>query len=168
MKNSILIISAILLSSCSKHDNQSVRTKSDSTKIIESINVARTKMNDSIRLKNNRNIFRDLSGNHQLTFTSDENSSIKGNVKFENTGRDSYTISGKGKSGKNTLSIEGNIQRVSEKHLNFEGKIVQNINGNTFTRTKKTTFLDEGKGKFWRLQDKINGSGFVDYIDIWF
>ena len=34
--------------------------------------------------------------------------------------------------------------------------------------TKKTTFFDEGKGNFWRLQDKINGSGFVDYIDIYF
>lgn len=168
MKNFILIISGILLSSCSKQENQSVRTKSDSTKIIESINVVRTKINDSIRLKNNRNIFRDLSGNHQLTFTSDENGSIKGNVNFENTGRDAYIISGTGKSGKNTLSIQGNIHRVSEKHLNFDGKIVQNINGNFYTRTKKTTFLDEGKGKFWRLQDKINGSGFVDYIDIWF
>jgi len=94
--------------------------------------------------------------------------SLIGTTKFEKTGRDEYSVSGKAGSGKNTLTIEGKISRISEKHLNFEGKITQNIQGEKYTRTKKTTFLDEGKGKFWRLQDKVNSSGFVDYIDIYF
>ena len=70
-------------------------------------------------------------------------------------------------SGKNTLEIKGSVKRVSEKHLNFEGIITQKINGTTYIRSKKTTFFDEGKGKFWRLQNKINDAGFVDYIDIY-
>ena len=52
--------------------------------------------------------------------------------------------------------------------MNFDGEITQKINGTVFERTAKTTFFDEGKGKFWRLQNKVNGSGFVDYIDIYF
>ncbi|MGZ5192821.1 MAG: hypothetical protein ACXWVV_02660 [Kaistella sp.] len=168
MKKIFVIASGILLFSCSKKESEFSQTKSDSAKIIESINVVRTKINDSIRLKNDKNIYADLSGTHSLKFTSEGVSMSSGKVIFEKTGRDLYQISGTAQSGKNTLSIEGNIKRVSEKHLNFEGKIVQNINGNIFTRTKKTTFFDEGKGDFWRLQDKINGSGFVDYIDIYF
>ena len=167
MKKFILLSSAIFLFSCSKKESGFSQTISDSTKIIESLNLERTKINDSIRLKNNRNIFADLSGTHSLKFSSDEGT-INGKIKFEKTGRDLYKVSGSGKSGQNIINIEGTINRVSGRHLNFEGKIIQNINGTTFTRTKKTTFLDEGKGNYWRLQDKINGSGFVEYIDIYF
>ena len=167
MKKFILLSSAIFLFSCSKKESGFSQTKSDSTKIIESINVVRMKINDSIRLKNNQNIFADLSGTHSLKFSSDEGT-INGKINFEKTGRDLYKVSGSGKSGQNIINIEGTINRVSGRHLNFEGKIIQNINGTTFTRTKKTTFLDEGKGSYWRLQDKINGSGFVEYIDIYF
>ena len=167
MKKFILLSSAIFLFSCSKKESGFSQTIFDSTKIIESLNLERTKINDSIRLKNNRNIFADLSGTHSLKFSSDEGS-INGKINFEKTGRDLYKVSGSGKSGQNIINIEGTINRVSGRHLNFEGKIIQNINGTTFTRTKKTTFLDEGKGNYWRLQDKINGSGFVEYIDIYF
>ena len=167
MKKFILLPSAIFLFSCSKKESGFSQTISDSTKIIESLNLERTKINDSIRLKNNRNIFADLSGTHSLKFSSDEGT-INGKINFEKTGRDLYKVSGSGKSGQNIINIEGTINRVSGRHLNFEGKIIQNINGTTFTRTKKTTFLDEGKGNYWRLQDKINGSGFVEYIDIYF
>ena len=167
MKKFILLSSAIFLFSCSKKESGFSQTISDSTKIIESLNLERTKINDSIRLKNNRNIFADLSGTHSLKFSSDEGT-INGKINFEKTGRDLYKVSGSGKSGQNIINIEGTINRVSGRHLNFEGKIIQNINGTTFTRTKKTTFLDEGKGSYWRLQDKINGSGFVEYIDIYF
>ena len=167
MKKFILLSSAIFLFSCSKKESSFSQTISDSTKIIESLNLERTKINDSIRLKNNRNIFADLSGTHSLKFSSDEGT-INGKINFEKTGRDLYKVSGSGKSGQNIINIEGTINRVSGRHLNFEGKIIQNINGTTFTRTKKTTFLDEGKGSYWRLQDKINGSGFVEYIDIYF
>ena len=167
MKKFILLSSAIFLFSCSKKESGFSQTISDSTKIIESLNLERTKINDSIRLKNNQNIFADLSGPHSLKFSSDEGT-INGKINFEKTGRDLYKVSGSGKSGQNIINIEGTINRVSGRHLNFEGKIIQNINGTTFTRTKKTTFLDEGKGNYWRLQDKINGSGFVEYIDIHF
>ena len=167
MKKFILLSSAIFLFSCSKKESGFSQTISDSTKIIESLNLERTKINDSIRLKNNRNIFADLSGTHSLKFSSDEGT-INGKIKFEKTGRDLYKVSGSGKSEQNIINIEGTINRVSGRHLNFEGKMIQNINGTTFTRTKKTTFLDEGKGNYWRLQDKINGSGFVEYIDIYF
>ena len=167
MKKFILLSSAIFLFSCSKKESGFSQTISDSTKIIESLNLERTKINDSIRLKNNRNIFADLSGTHSLKFSSDEGT-INGKINFEKTDRDLYKVSGSGKSEQNIINIEGTINRVSGRHLNFEGKIIQNINGTTFTRTKKTTFLDEGKGNYWRLQDKINGSGFVEYIDIYF
>ena len=167
MKKFILLSSAIFLFSCSKKESGFSQTISDSTKIIESLNLERTKINDSIRLKNNQNIFADLSGTHSLKFSSDEGT-INGKINFEKTGRDLYKVSGSGKSGQNIINIEGTINRVSGRHLNFEGKMIQNINGTTFTRTKKTTFLDEGKGNYWRLQDKINGSGFVEYIDIYF
>ena len=103
-----------------------------------------------------------------MKFSSDEISPFSGTVNFEKTGRDLYHLSGTIKSGKNTLTIDGEIKKVSEKHLNFEGEIIQNIKGVIFKRTKKTTFFDEGKGNFWRLQNKVNGSGFVDYIDIHF
>ena len=167
MKKFILLSSAIFLFSCSKKESGFSQTISDSTKIIESLNLERTKINERIRLKNNNNIFEDLSGTHSLKFSSDEGT-INGKINFEKTGRDLYKVSGSGKSAQNIINIEGTINRVSGRHLNFEGKIIQNINGTTFTRTKKTTFLDEGKGSYWRLQDKINGSGFVEYIDIYF
>ena len=167
MNKILILFFTSALFSCTKKEPHLNTTKSDSTKIIESINVVRMKINDSIRLKNNRNIFADLSGTHSLKFSSDEGT-INGKINFEKTGRDLYKVSGSGKSGQNIINIEGTINRVSGRHLNFEGKIIQNINGTTFTRTKKTTFLDEGKGNYWRLQDKINGSGFVEYIDIYF
>lgn len=168
MKKNILILCSILLLSCSKKEGEIINTQSDSSKIIDSLNAVRSQINDSIKLKNEQNRFADLSGNHQLKFSSDAISSFTGSAKFEKIGRDEYSVSGKAASGKNTLTIEGKISRVSDKHLNFEGKINQNIQGEKYTRTKKTTFFDEGKGKFWRLQDKVNSSGFVDYIDIYF
>ena len=168
MKKIALLISSILIISCSQKENQHAAAKLAEEKKIDSINEHRKKYNDSISILNAKNQFKDLSGKHQFTFTSDEIPKLTGNINFENTGRDLYTVSGKTQSGKNTVNIDGEIRRVSEKHLNFEGKIKQNINGKSYTRTKKTTFFDEGKGNFWRLQDKVNNSGFIDYIDISF
>lgn len=168
MKRTISLFSVILLWSCTKKESSDTTTLSPEAKKIESINIVRQKLNDSITLINQQNKFKDLGGDHQLKFTSDEASAIKGTLTFTKKGRDLYDVSGKASSGKNTLTVKGTVKRVSEKHLNFEGEIVQNINGNTYKRTDKTTFFDEGKGKFWRLQNKINGSGFVDYIDIYF
>jgi hypothetical protein len=136
-------------------------------KKIESLNIERQRLNERIAIKNQQNVLKDISGPHQLKFSSDETSTFSGTVHFENTGRDLYEISGVAKSGTNTLEIRGMIKRVSEKHLNFDGEITQKINGTVYNRTKKTTFFNEGKGNFWRLQNKVNGSGFVDYIDIY-
>lgn len=168
MKKIILIISTISLLSCSKKESADTNTLSVEAKKIESINIERQKLNDSILVRNQQNVLKDLSGQHQLKFTSDEVSGFSGTANFEKTGRDLYTLTGTAKSGKNTLEIKGTIKKVTEKHLNFDGEITQKINGTVFKRTKKTTFSDEGKGNFWRLQNKVNGSGFVDYIDIYF
>ena len=168
MKKTILIISATLLFSCSKKETENTNVSSAEAKKTESINVERQKLNDSIAIRNQQNIFKDLSGKHQLKFASDETASFSGTATFEKIGRDSYSLSGNAKSGNNSLEIQGTVKKVSEKHLNFEGVISQKINGTVFKRTKNTTFFDEGKGKFWRLQNKVNGSGFVDYIDIYF
>ncbi len=53
-------------------------------------------------------------------------------------------------------------------NLNFEGVIKQKINGTAFRRTSKTSFKNEKKGPYWRLQNKKGGEGFVEYIDIHF
>ena len=168
MKKIIFSVCILTLFNCTKKENKVSNEISEEAKKIESINVVRKQMNDSIAWRNQQNVFKDLSGKHQLKFTSDEASPFSGTVIFENTGRDLYNVSGQAKSGKNHVEILGTVKKVSEKHLNFEGEITQNISGNVFKRKKKTTFYDEGKGNFWRLQDKINGSGFVDYIDIYF
>lgn len=154
--------------SCSKDKNEGVTEVSAEAKKIESINVERQILNERTAIKNQQNIFNDLSGSHKLHFSSDEISGFSGTADFEKTGRDLYTLSGVAISGKNTLEIKGIIKKVSEKHLNFEGEITQKINGTVYKRTKPTTFFEEGKGKFWRLQNKVNGSGFVDYVDIYF
>lgn len=153
---------------CSKKEHKNASLPSPEAMKIESINIERKKWNDSISIRNQQNIFKDLSGKHTLKFSSDETSGFSGTVVFEKKGRDWYEISGSAKAQKNTLEIKGSVKRVSEKHLNFDGEITQKINGNFFRRTQPTTFYNEGKGKFWRLQNKVNGSGFVDYIDIYF
>ena len=61
MKKFILLFSAIFLFSCSKKESGLSQTISDSTKIIESLNLERAKINERIRLKNNRDHF-NLSG----------------------------------------------------------------------------------------------------------
>ncbi len=165
MKKILLPLLALALFSCKKNSETADSQLNDTLAVIDSINAARTKINDSIRVLNVQNRFEDLSGNHKLTLSSD-NSKLSGTVTMKNSGRDYYDVEGSAASGANTLKINGKIKRVSEKHLNFEGKISQKINGSSYERTKKTTFLDEGKGSFWRLQDKVNGDGFVDYIDI--
>ena len=168
MKQAILIISALSILSCSKKEIENTDITSPENKKIESLNIERQKLNENIAIKNQQNVLKDLSGKHQLKFTSDEVAGFSGTVNFENIGRDLYELSGNAKSGKNTLAINGTIKKVTEKHLNFDGEITQKINGTVYKRTSKTTFFNEGKGNFWRLQNKINSSGFVDYIDIYF
>ncbi|MDO5615159.1 MAG: hypothetical protein Q4G16_03145 [Cruoricaptor ignavus] len=162
-----LIFTAMAFAVIGCNQNKKTEQKDDLQLQVDSINQARAKYNDSIQALNEANRFGDLSGSKTLSYKSDDSSiNINGTINFQKTGRDLYDISGNASSGKNTISINGTIKRVSEKHLNFEGEISQNINGSAYKRTKKTTFLNEGKGKFWRLQDKVNADGFVDYIDI--
>lgn len=162
MKKFLILTAALALFSCKK--TSETVANSENAKI-DSINASRTKYNDSIRTMNNKNRFADISGSHSLKFSSEE-ANFSGKADFTKTGRDEYSVKGSASSGNNSLNIEGTMKRISEKHLNFDGKISQKINGKSYTRDKKTTFANEGKGNFWRLQDKVNGDGFVDYIDI--
>ncbi|WP_294284916.1 hypothetical protein [uncultured Chryseobacterium sp.] len=169
MKNFLtaIAVSAVLVS-CSKKEATPASDKVDSTKIVDSINAARTKINDSIRSKNH---FKDFSGSHKLSH-SQINSA--GTIEFKKIDgeADHYNVSGTIKSGKNSLQIKGFMAAVSDKHMNFTGEITQSISGNDngkpYTRKGTKTFMSKDGGKTFRLQDMVNGSGFVDHIDIHF
>ncbi|WP_415329084.1 hypothetical protein [Chryseobacterium sp. MMS23-Vi53] len=157
-----------LLISCSKKETTSTSTQTDSTKIVDSINAARTKINDSIKSKNH---FKDFNGIHKFTHNSINNSGSVVFKKIEGE-RDHYDVSGSIKSGKNTVEIKGFMAVVSDKHMNFTGEITESIsandNGKLYTRNGTKTFMSKDGGKSYRLQDMVNGSGFVEYIDIHF
>ncbi len=165
MKKIIPLFILLALFSCKKNTLETSTTEKSN---LDSVNAAITQHNDSIKVLNEQNQFADLSGSHKLNFSNDDGVSLNGKTELKKKGRDEYDISGEAKNGNNMLKISGTIKRVSEKHLNFEGEISQKISGKTYKRTKPSTFYDEGKGKFWRLQDKVNSEGFVDYIDIAF
>jgi hypothetical protein len=167
MKNFLtaLAITALLVS-CSKKEAISTSNQTDSTKIIDSINAVTTKINDSIKSKNH---FKDFNGSHKFTHNSIKGS---GSVDFKKIDgeADHYDVSGSIKSGKNSLKIKGFMAVVSDRHMNFTGEITQNIsqndNGKPYLRKGTKTFMSKDGGKTYRLQDMVNGSGFVDYIDI--
>lgn len=167
MKKIPLFFICLFLIGCNKTAKNSEIIENDSLKIIDSINAVRTKYNDSIKILNAKNVFRDLSGSHQLSHSS---IAKKGKINFENIGRDLYQVSGEAKSGKNYVKIEGEIKMVSEQFLNFTGTVTQSIqdnnNGKIDVRTKKTSFAKQGNRNFWRLQNRVNNSGFADDIDI--
>jgi len=167
MKKLFSVIALSFVFSCKKTEvSDTTNTKIDSTQIIDSINAVRTKINDSIR---NKNRFGNISGVHTFTHSA---ISGKGKVSFKKIegNNDEYEINGEIKSGKDYAKINGYGIRVTEKHINFTGKIVQSIhdydNGKAYTRKGTKTFLSKDGGKTWRLQDMVNGSGFADYIDI--
>lgn len=169
MKNFLATIAiAVLIVSCSKKEAIPSSVQTDSTKIVDSINAVRTKINDSIRSKNS---FKDFSGDHKFTHNLIKNS---GTINFKKIDgeRDHYLISGNIKSGNNFVKIKGFMAIVSNKHMNFTGELTQSIsdndNGKPYTRKGTKTFASKDGGKTYRLQDMVNGSGFVDYIDIHF
>ncbi len=165
MKKLVLLLSVLLLS-CNKNIEEYERKKlADTLRVIDSINAARTVYNDSIRTLNGRDRYRDISGSHRFTHSEIAGS---GKVHFTKNGRDEYKVSGKLTSGNDFVEIDGNIKAVTMQYLNFEGVIDQKINGKKFRRTAKTSFKDEKKGPFWRLQDKMDERGFVEYVDIYF
>lgn len=172
MKNLIAAFSlVILIASCSKKETQPTSNQADSTKIVDSINAARTKINDSIKSLNSKNRFKDFTGSHRFTHNLIKNAGKVEFVKIEDE-RDHYNVSGNIKSGENFVKINGFMAVVTDKHMNFTGEISQSIsendNGKIYTRKGTKTFMSKDGGKTWRLQDMINGSGFVDYIDIHF
>ncbi|MBC7555929.1 MAG: hypothetical protein H7195_03090 [Chryseobacterium sp.] len=160
MKKLFYLSVFVTIFSCNKKTDQkiTVESKNDSlNKIIE-------KKNDSITKLNNQNIYKDWSGNHRLTHNSISKS---GEINFQKIGRDEYKVFGSIISGDNSLKITGNMKQFSEDYMNLDGEIVQNIkqDGAAFIRKDKNTFKKQGK--FWRLQNKVNGAGFIDYIDIY-
>lgn len=169
MKNIILICSAaITLTCCNKKETSTTEKKVDSTKIVDSINAARTKINDSIKSENR---FRDLTGNHKFSYQSQNLKAISGTVDFQKIAgeRDNYNIEGSISDGNNSVKIKGFAQAVSDRHINFTGEITQKISGEKlYTRKGTKTFQSKDGGKTYRLQDMVNGAGFVDYIDIQF
>ena len=163
VKKLALLIAAISIVSCKKSENIN-NSKIDSVKIIDSINTARTKINDSI-LSHPR--FKDWEGSH--TFKHD---GINGNGKitFKTIGRDEYEMNGEVRNGKNYITISGIGTMRSDKHLSFEGEMKQSLqdvdNGKLDIRKGVKTFLTKDGGETFRLQQKVNSAGFVDFIDI--
>lgn len=169
MKNFLTVIAvSCLMVSCAKKETSSTPNATDSIKIVDSINAARTKINDRIKSENR---FRDFSGTHKFTHNLIKN---PGSVSFEKIDgeADRYNVSGSISSGKNSLKIKGVMAAVSDKYMNFTGEITQSISendgGKPYTRKGSKTFLSKDGGRTFRLQDMVNGSGFVDYIDIHF
>ncbi|MCJ8153593.1 hypothetical protein MKJ01_07425 [Chryseobacterium sp. SSA4.19] len=169
MKNflTVLAVTAFCIS-CSKKQSTPDSAQTDSTKIIDSINAVRTKINNDIRSKNR---FRDFSGTHKFTHNLIKKTGSVNFTKIEDE-RDHYKVAGDAKSGKDYMHIQGDIKIVSDKHMNFTGNISESIsendNGKPYVRKGTKTFMSKDGGKTYRLQDMVNGSGFVDYIDIHF
>lgn len=171
MKTSlIMIVGALMLLSCHKKETNKGGEAAQQRLRIDSINASRKKHNDSILAQRNKSKFQDLSGSHTFTMASEGISTLKGSVLFTKTGGDEYKITGEAQSGNNKIAIKGTAELVRANFLHFEGEISQSIpaNGKPYTRKGSKTFMAKEKDQFWRLQDMINGDGFVDYIDIHF
>ncbi|GAA5100182.1 hypothetical protein GCM10023210_38390 [Chryseobacterium ginsengisoli] len=169
MKNFLATIAlSVAIISCSKKDATSTSKQVDSTKIIDSINAVTTKINDSIKSKNH---FKDFSGTHKFTHNSIKTS---GSVDFKKIDgeADHYNVTGDIKSGNDYVHIDGFMAVISDKHMNFTGGISESVseseNGKLYVRKGTKTFMSKDGGKTYRLQDMVNGSGFVEYIDIHF
>jgi len=163
MKKLFPILTLLLIISCKKTEETN-SPKVDSTKIIDSINVARTKINDSILASR---AFKDLSGTHSLTHDM-----IAGNgkISFTKTSQDEYKISGENKAGSNFVKIEGTARMTSPKNLKFEGKITQSISdyndGKLDVRNGTKNFSTKDGGKTFKLHESVNQAGFADDIII--
>lgn len=163
MKNFFPILILLSVISCKKTEETNV-SKVDSSKIIDSINVARTKINDSILSSRS---FKDLEGTHILTHDMLKGT---GKITFKKIGQDEYQISGKQSDGKQYLTIDGTARMTSSKNLKFEGDIKQSIsdndNGKVDVRSGKRNFSTTDGGKTFKLHESINSSGFADKIII--
>ncbi|WP_312750268.1 hypothetical protein [Epilithonimonas hominis] len=163
MKNLLPIVILLSVFSCKKSEETN-SPKVDSTKIIDSINIARTKINDSIL---SSRAFKDLSGIHTLTHDQVNGS---GKITFTKIGQDEYKISGENKSASNFVKIEGSARMTSPKNLKFDGTITQSIsdynNGKLDVRKGKRNFSTKDGGKTFKLYESVNIAGFADKIMI--
>lgn len=86
-----------------------------------------------------------------------------------------YTISGRQTSNDaiDYLKIDGKIRRISEKELEFNGRIEtltsSNNNGEVCVKEGKQVFFAKGNRKYFRMQNMTNCEGgmLVDYVDIY-
>lgn len=167
MKKFLPAIFVLVLFSCKKNATQT-NAKIDSAKAADSIDRIHTKYNDSIKNLNSKNQFPDISGVHHISHNMIRD---LGDINFKRISGDQYEVSGNLKSGENSLNIKGNLEVLSDKYMNFTGTITQSIseynNGKTFLRKGTMTFKKKNN-ETWELQNKINASNFVDYINIKF
>ena len=163
MKNLFPILLLLALFSCKKSAEPPV-SKVDSTKIIDSINLVRTKINDSIL--GNRG-FKNMEGTHRLSHDMLKGT---GKITFQKMGQDEYKVSGKQADGKQFLTIDGTAKMTSPKNLKFDGSIKQSIsyndNGKVDVRSGKRNFSTNDGGKTFKLYESLNSSGFADKIII--
>lgn len=163
MKNLFPILILVLVISCKKTEETNT-LKVDSAKVIDSINSARTKINDSILASRS---FKDLEGTHSLSHDMLKGT---GKITFKKIGQDEYQISGKQADGNQYLTIDGTAKMTSSKNLKFEGSIKQSIsdndNGKVDVRSGKRNFSTTDGGKTFKLHESINSSGFADKIII--
>ncbi|UQB70350.1 hypothetical protein [Epilithonimonas zeae] len=163
MRKLIPVLIPFLIVSCKKSE-ETTASKVDSVKIIDSINAARTKINDSIL---SSRAYKDLSGIHSLTHDQVNGT---GKITFTKIGQDEYQVSGENKSGSNFVKIEGNARMTSPKNLKFDGTITQSIldydNGKLDVRKGKKNFSTKDGGKTFKLYESVNNAGFGDKIII--
>lgn len=163
MKNLFSIVILLALFSCNKSSESKV-PKVDSAKIIDSINLVRTKINDSIL--GNRG-FINMEGTHRLSHDMLKGT---GKITFQKIGQDEYEVSGKQADGKQFLTVDGIAKMTSHKNLKFEGNISQSIsendNGKVDVRSGKRNFSSSDGGKTFKLYESMNSSGFADKIII--
>lgn len=151
---------------CHKTETQSTASNVDSTKIIDSINKARTLINNEVK---NKNYFDLLTGTYQLSHSM---ISGTGKVTFEKVknNHDEYDVEGEVYSGKNYFKIKGTAIRVSKEYFNFSGTTEQSIQSNDHGKVDRQnlnkSFKTKDQGKTWKMQGMINSSGFVDDIYI--
>lgn len=163
MKNFLPLLILVSVISCKKSAETNV-SKVDSSTIIDSINLARTKINDSILASRS---YKDLEGTHSLSHDMLKGT---GKITFKKIGQDEYQISGKQADGKQYLTIEGTARMTSPKNLKFEGNIKQSIsdndNGKLDVRSGKRNFSTKDDAKTFKLHESLNSSGFADKIII--
>ena len=163
MKKLLPILMILSVISCKKSKEANMG-KTDSTKIVDSINLARTRINDSILAKRS---YKNLEGTHDLSHDLLKGT---GEITFKKTGQDAYHVTGKQSDGRQYLSIEGTAKMTSPKNLKFEGSIKQSIsendNGKVDVRTGKRNFSTKDGGKTFKLHESLNSSGFADKIII--